>query len=58
MRQQLGSAGCRHSHSAVTVRVPSSPVQPGAGDHSFAHCPGTDNESGVLQGELPMALAW
>jgi len=54
MHQRLGSARCRHS--AVTIRVPCGPVQPAA-DHSLAHGPYPDDECGVVEGQLPVALA-
>jgi hypothetical protein len=59
MRPELGPG--RPHRAAVTNRVRCGPVQPGGIAHGLAHglahCPGTDNEGGVLQGELPVALA-
>jgi hypothetical protein len=55
MRPKFGPG--RPHRAAVTNRVRCGPVQPGGIAHGLAHCPGTDNEGGVLQGELPVALA-
>ena len=52
---QLGSVRCRRS--AVTIRVPCGAVQPVGVGHGLAHCPGTIGDGGVLDGELPVALA-